>query len=52
MLMVNSMGKTLPADATANDLNRKIIEAMMHEEKAALHTYVTSTLNAEAKKIM
>jgi hypothetical protein len=52
MLIINSIGKTLSADATANDLNRQIIEAMMQEEKAALHTYVANTLNAEAKKIM
>ncbi len=52
MLIINSIGKTLSADATASDLNRQIIEAMMQEEKAALHTYVANTLNAEAKKIM
>ncbi len=52
MLIINSIAKTLSAEATANDLNRQLIEAMMHEQKAALHTYVASTLNAEAKKIM
>ena len=52
MLMINSMAKTLAPDATASELNRKIIEGLMHEEKAALHTYVSDTLNAEAKKIM
>ncbi len=52
MLIINSIAKTLSAEATANDLNRQLIEAMMHEQKAALHSYVTSTLNAEAKKIM
>ena len=52
MLMINSMAKTLSPDATASELNRKIIEGLMHEEKAALHTYVSDTLNAEAKKIM
>ena len=52
MLIINSIAKTLSAEASANDLNRHLIEAMMHEQKAALHTYVASTLNAEAKKIM
>ena len=52
MLMINSISKTLAPDATANDLNRKLMEGLMLEEKAALHTYVTDTLNAEAKKIM
>jgi type II secretory pathway pseudopilin PulG len=52
MLIINSIAKTLSAEATAKDLNRQLIEAMMHEQKAALHSYVASTLNAEAKKIM
>jgi hypothetical protein len=52
MLMINSIAKTLAPDSTATDLNRQIIEGLMHEEKAALHTYVADTLNAEAKKIM
>jgi len=52
MLMINTISKTLPHNAKASDLNRQIIESMMHEEKAALHSYVASTLNAEAKKIM
>lgn len=52
MLMINSIAKTLAPDARASELNRQIIEGLMHEEKAALHTYVADTLNAEAKKIM
>ncbi|HEU0111016.1 MAG TPA: hypothetical protein VFQ73_09080 [Flavisolibacter sp.] len=52
MLMINTIAKTLTPDATANELNRQLIEGLMHEEKAALHTFVADTLNAEAKKIM
>jgi hypothetical protein len=52
LLFINSIAKTVPPDATAHDLNKAIIEAIMHEEKAALHTYVATTLNAEAKKLM
>jgi hypothetical protein len=52
MLMINTIAKTLAPDAKAGELNRQIIENIMHEEKAALHTYATDTLNAEAKKIM
>ena len=52
MLIINSIAKSLPSDASAVDLNRQIIEGLMQEEKAALHTYVADTLNAEAKKIM
>jgi hypothetical protein len=52
MLFINSIAKTLSPDASAHDLNKAIIEAMMSEEKAALHTYVSATLNEEAKKLM
>lgn len=52
LLMINSIAKSLSPDATATELNKRLMEAMMQEEKAAIHTYVTNTLNAEAKKIM
>lgn len=52
MLMINTIAKTLEPDAKAVDLNKQIMENVIHEEKAALHTYATDTLNAEAKKIM
>lgn len=52
LLMINSIGKSLPQEATAGDLNRRLMEAMMQEEKAAIHTFTANTLNAEAKKIM
>jgi hypothetical protein len=52
LLMVNTIAKSLPTDATATELNRQLMEAMMQEEKAAIHTYATNILNAEAKKIM
>ena len=52
LLMINTIGKSLPAEATAGDLNRNLMEAMMQEEKAAIHTFTANTLNAEAKKIM
>ena len=52
MLFINTIAKTLQPEASGRDLNRAIIEAMMSEEKAALHTYVASTLNEEAKKLM
>jgi hypothetical protein len=52
MLTINSIAKTLAPDATARELNKQIIESLMQEEKAALHTFVADTLNKEAKKIM
>lgn len=52
LLIINSIARTLPADATAHDLNKGLLEAIIHEDNAALHTYTLSTLNEEAKKIM
>lgn len=52
LLMINTIAKSLPADATATELNRRLMEAMMQEEKAAIHTFTANTLNAEAKKLM
>jgi hypothetical protein len=52
MLIINTISRSLPPDATGAELNRRIMEAVMQEERAALHTYVADTLNAEAKKIM
>jgi len=52
MLMINTIARTLSPDAKASELNKQIIEGLMHEEKAALHTYAAEILNAEAKKIM
>jgi hypothetical protein len=52
LLIINSIGKTLPADASAHDLNKGLLEAIMSQENAALHTYTASLLNEEAKRIM
>lgn len=52
LLMINSIAKSLPHDATATELNRRLMEALMQDDKAAIHTHVANTINAEAKKIM
>ena len=52
LLIINSIGKTLSAEARANDLNKGLLEVIMNQENAALHTLTLSTLNEEAKKIM
>lgn len=52
LLIINSIAKTLPADAKANDLNKGLLEMMMSQDNAALHTLTLSTLNDEAKKVL
>lgn len=52
LLIVNSIARTLPHDAKAHDLNKGLLEAIMAEDNAALHTFTLTTLNEEAKKVM
>ena len=52
LLIINSISKTLPPDAKANDLNKGLLEVIMEQDNAALHTLTLTTLNDEAKKIM
>lgn len=52
LLVINTIARTLPADATAHDLNKGLLEAIMNQENAALHTFTLNLLNEEAKKIM
>jgi hypothetical protein len=52
LLIINSIARTLPAEATAHDLNKGLLEAIMREDNAALHTFTLSTLNDEAKLIL
>src|SRR5918993_1546163 len=37
LLIINSIGKTLSPEASAKDLNKGILEALISEENAALH---------------
>jgi hypothetical protein len=50
--IVNQLTATLPFQATAMDLNKQIIDYLMSNPKASLHTIVLEVLNFEAKKIM
>ena len=50
--IVNQLTATLPFQASAMDLNKQIIDYLMSNPKASLHTIVLEALNFEAKKIM
>ncbi len=52
LLIINTIAKTLPAEARANDLNKGLLEVIINQDNAALHTLTLATLNEEAKKIM
>jgi hypothetical protein len=52
LLIINSIARSLPPEATARDLNKGLLEAIMNEDNAALHTYTLATLGEEARRIM
>jgi hypothetical protein len=52
LLIINQVATIMPADATALDLNRSILEYMMNDNKANLHELVSEVLSYEAKKLL
>jgi hypothetical protein len=52
MLIINQIAQTLPADAKGVDLNKRIMEVIMAQDKNALHNIVLEALNYEARKLM
>ena len=52
MLIINQVAATLPSEAKAIDLNRRLLEYMMASKKGALHEIVLEALNFEARKLM
>lgn len=52
MLIINQVANVLPPDATGSDLNKQLLDVIMQQEDAALHTIVLNALNFEAKKLM
>ncbi|HLF45676.1 MAG TPA: hypothetical protein VI548_04590 [Chitinophagaceae bacterium] len=52
MLIINQVAQTMPADAKGIDLNRKIMDIIIAQDKNALHHIVLDALNYEARKMM
>jgi hypothetical protein len=50
--VVNQLASTLPAHATAMDLNKHIIDYLINNSTASLHNVVLEAINYEAKKLM
>ena len=51
-LVINQIAATLPIDATGLDLNKFILEYLMHDKKGSLHEVVSEVLSYEAKKLL
>jgi hypothetical protein len=52
MLIVNQLANVLPPNATGLDLNKLLLDFLMHDKKGALHEVVSEVLSYEAKKVM
>lgn len=52
LLTINSIAKSLPPDASASELSRQLLEAIMSGQEKSLHTLALETLNREAKSLM
>ncbi|NOT50692.1 MAG: hypothetical protein HOP10_05400 [Chitinophagaceae bacterium] len=52
IMIIHQVSAALPADASATDLNKKILEVVMSQPQGALHEMVLQALNFEAKKLM
>ena len=52
MLIVNQVAASMPADAKGIDLNKRLLDFVMNQQKGSLHTIVSDALNYEAKKLM
>ncbi len=52
MLIINQVAASLSADASANDLNKAILDFTMLQTKEPLHKIVLEAISFEAKKMM
>ncbi|HEV2353477.1 MAG TPA: hypothetical protein VGR89_04500 [Puia sp.] len=51
-LIINQVGSFLPAEATANDLCRQLLDLLVQNPKASLQDVVSEALSYEAKKLL
>ncbi len=52
LLMINQVSSVLPANASALDLNRALLEFLMNDQNVNLHEIVSEALSFEAKKLL
>ncbi len=52
MHLINQMSSILPAEASGLDLNKKLLDFVVHQQNGSMHTMVQEALSYEAKKLM
>ena len=50
--IINQLASTLPQQASGMDLNKHIVDYLINNSNASLHTIVLEAINYEAKKLM
>ena len=50
--LINQMASILPSEASGLDLNKKLLDFVVHQQNGSMHTLVQEALSYEAKKIM
>ena len=50
--IINQLASTLPQQASGMDLNKNIVDYIINNSNASLHTIVLEAINYEAKKLM
>jgi hypothetical protein len=52
MYIINQIGSLLPADATANDLNKQLVQLLAQDANTTMNKVVLDALQYEVKKII
>lgn len=52
MHLINQMSSILPPEASGLDLNKKLLDFVVHQQNGSMHTMVQEALSYEAKKLM
>jgi hypothetical protein len=52
IFIINELASTLPQQATAVDLSKKIVQLLSHDEHVSLQNIVSTLINNEAKQLM
>ena len=50
--LINQVASILPAETTGTDLNKQLLDFVVHQQNGSMHSLVQEALSYEAKKIM
>ena len=50
--LINQVSSILPPDTSGTELNRRLLDFVLHQQNGSMHTLVQEALSYEAKKLM